>query len=324
MIGYMLRTAFALLLLFGLSQLHAQTPLPVILDTDIGDDIDDALALALALQSPELKILAITTVLQDGERRADLTWKILDLYGRKNIPIGIGAEQTLLGATNKNVIVQGKALTPQDHQPAAERRNGVQLLIDTCLKTPGKVTLLAYGPLTNVALALRSEPRIKEKLDRIVLMNGYFFKPGLEYNTYTDSEASQIVYSSGVPIQSVGLDVTLQCKLSAADLERMDSSPLPNVKFLMQLIHLWQGANNKQRPTLHDPLAIGMTIRPSLIHLETGQVEVELKGEKGKTYGMTLFHADPKGTTKVASQVEASSFIQLFLERVVQKPRESK
>lgn len=316
----MTRILAGLLLLLGMHA-WAQQPIPVILDTDIGDDIDDALALALALQSPELKILAVTTVLQDGQRRADLVWKILDLYGRHGIPIGIGAEQTLLGKPNKNTIIQGSALGPQDRLPAGEAKNGVQLLIDTCMKAPGKVTLLAYGPLTNVALALRAESRIKEKLDRIVLMNGMFFKPQLEYNTYTDSEASAIVYASGVPIETVGLDVTLQCKMTAADLERMNSSTLPHAQFLMKLIRAWQNGNANQRPTLHDPLAIGITIRPSLVHMERGRVDVEVKGEPGKTYGMTLFHPDSNGTTQVASQVEAASFIQLFLDRVLAKPR---
>src|SRR5260370_16214549 len=125
----------------------AAQPIPVFLDTDIGDDIDDALALALALQSPELKVLGISTVLQDGPQRAALVWRILQLYGRTDIPVGIGAEQPLLAPPRTGPVRQAEALRPQDAIPADRRRNGLELLIDTCMHAPGKGTLVAYGPL---------------------------------------------------------------------------------------------------------------------------------------------------------------------------------
>src|SRR3954453_21118890 len=108
-------------------------PTPVFLDTDIGDDIDDALALALAVQSPELKVLGVATVLQNGQRRADLAWKILRDYGRTDIPVGVGAEQTLMGKASTEVVRQTLALGPDDVQPAENRQNGLRLMIDTIL-----------------------------------------------------------------------------------------------------------------------------------------------------------------------------------------------
>lgn len=308
-------------LLLTLPPLQAATPVPVVLDTDIGDDIDDALALALALQSPELDVRAIVTVLQDGGRRADLAWKILELFGRTDIPVGVGAESPLLAKPRTGAVRQTEALSPDYHMPATRRRNGLQLLLDTCMQSPGKVTLLAYGPLTNVAIALRAEPRLKDKLDRIVLMNGVFFRPGLEYNTKMDPEASQIVYNSGIPVTTVGLDVTLQCRLNTSHLQRISSSNLPTVQFLYKLIQIWQNGDSGKAPILHDPLAVAATVRPDLINAVPGRVTVETHGTPEETYGMTVFHKDPAGPVRVAQEVSSTAAINLFLERILATPR---
>jgi purine nucleosidase len=299
--------------------LHAATP--VFLDTDIGDDIDDALALSLALQSPELNILGITTVLQDGSRRADLVWKILDLFGRTDIPVGIGAEQPLMARPRTGSVRQTEALSPEDRMPSDRRRNGLELLIDTCLHAPGKVTIVAYGPLTNIALALRAEPRLFEKVDRIVLMNGVFFRPGLEYNTKIDPEASAIVYSSGLPVVTVGLDVTLQCRLNANHLQQFAESKLATVQFLWKLIRIWQNGKPDQAPILHDPLAVAVTVKPDLITTVSGHVDVETHGTPESTYGMTIYRKDPAGTVRVAQEVSSAAAIDFFLSRVLAPPR---
>jgi inosine-uridine nucleoside N-ribohydrolase len=314
----MLLPLIALLALAGPALVAAERPIPVILDTDIGDDIDDALALALALQSPELDVRAVNTVLQHRERRADLVWKILALYGRTDIPVGMGAEQPLLTRPRTGPVRQTAALGPEERMPDARRHNGIQLLIDTCMNAPEKVTLVAYGPLTNLALALKAEPRIQQKIARLVLMNGlYFRRIGVEYNTERDPEAASIVFNSGLPVTAVGLDVTMQCRLDKADMDRIESSQLPTVKFLRELIHIWQGGRPEQRPVLHDPLAIGVTFRPELVRTQTGRVDVETRGEPGRTYGMTLFRADPKGLVSAAAEVDAQQFVQLFMDRLL-------
>ncbi len=301
--------------------LSAAPPIPVVLDTDIGDDIDDALALSLALQSPELDVRAVVTVLQRGNRRADLAYKILELFGRTDIPVGVGAEQPLVAPGNNNVVRQTEALAAGYAMPSARRHSGILLTIDTIMNSPGKITWLAYGPATNLGLVLRAEPRVREKVERIVLMNGVFFRPGLEYNTIRDPEASKIVYSSGIPVMAVGLDVTMQCRLSAQDLETIAASKLPTVRFLDQIIKIWQEGHADRRPVLHDPLAIAVTFRPELIRARTGKVDIELKGEPQKTYGMTLFREDPSGAVLVAREVESEAFVRLFMERVTAPPR---
>ncbi len=268
-----------------------------------------------------MKLLAVTTVLQDREGRASLVWKILSLFGRTDIPVGVGAEQPLVAPARTDKVRQVEALGPLDRIPAGRMRGGIPLIIDTCLNAPGKVTILAIGPATNIALALRAEPRIKEKIERIILMNGVFFKPGLEYNTKRDPEASAIVYGSGVPVTTVGLDVTMQCKLTAADMRRIEQSQLPSAQFLYKLIRIWNSGKDDQLPVLHDPLAVGVTFRPSLVNVAVGSVEVETRGEPNRTYGMTLLKRDPNGKIRVAEEVSSREFIDLFLDRVLAPPR---
>jgi len=315
----------ATLILATLSIGAAAQPIPVFLDTDIGDDIDDALALALALQSPELQVLGISTVLQDGPQRAALVWHILQLYGRTEIPVGIGAEQPLLAPPRSGPVRQAAALRPQDAidvaMPPLRRRNGLELLIDTCLHAPGKVTLVAYGPLTNIALALRAEPQLRDHIQRIVLMNGVFFRPGLEYNTMMDPEASAIVYTSGLPVTAVGLDVTMQCQLSPEHLRQFSASPLENVQFLWKLIQIWQSGDPGRRPILHDPLAIAATVKPALIGTVAGAVTVETKGTPEQTYGMTVFRKRAAGLVEVAQEVSSTAAVEFFMNRVVAPPR---
>lgn len=311
-----MRVLSILLLLLVPAILSAQR-IPVILDTDIGDDIDDALALALVLQSPELDLKAITTVLEAGERRADLAYRILELYDRTEVPIGAGAEQTLLGPLKNAVPIQMSALPAGYHMPAAKRQNGVRLLLDTLRSSPQKITVLAVGPLTNIALALRAEPQIVSKIERIVLMNGVFFRAGLEYNTFRDAEASAIVYASGLSIATVGLDVTTQCKLNAEQVQRFVQHANPAVQFLGKLIQAWQNGKSTQYPTLHDPLAVLMMVRPSLLTMVKGMVDVETHGTPGLTQGLTMWRKDANGKTEVAQEVRSGDAVQLFLERLV-------
>ena len=307
-----------LLLILAAASLSAQKPTPVIFDTDIGDDIDDALALALALQSAELDIKAITTVSDDTEQRARLVWKELGLYGRKDIPVGAGVREPLLDPMHTGLAAQFQVLTAQDVIPDGLRFSAVPLLIKTLMESPVKITLIPVGPLTNVALALRIEPRIKDKIERIVLMGGAFSPPRAEYNILRDRVASSIVFSSGVPIVAVGLDVTMKCKLQGADFERLKAARNPASEFLVRLITLWQGGK-QQYPTLHDPLAVAAAFQGALLEFSTGSVAVETADSK--KYGTTRFTAGSGGTTKVALGVNAAEFVRMFVDRLARVPR---
>ncbi len=306
--------------------IHAQQrPIPIIFDTDIGDDIDDALALALALQSPELDVRAVTTVSDDTEGRSRLAWKELGLYGRHDIPVGTGAPEPLLDPKHTGRAPQFTVLTDADTLPPAAHRRASELIIETLLESPRKITLVPVGPLTNIALALKGEPRIKDKIERIVLMGGAFNRLTAEYNIQRDRIAAEIVFTSGVPVTAVGLDVTLQCKLAAADLERLRKADNPASKFLVRLIELWQNGHSDQYPILHDPLAVGVTLNPHLVETQLGSVHVETASPL--TYGMTMFTpaerlpSDALVTTSVARQVDALRFVEMFLDRLSSVPR---
>ncbi len=318
------------LLLVGLflifrAEVRAQQPIPIILDTDIGDDIDDALALALALQSPELDVRAVTTVSDDTESRSRLAWKELGLYGRHDVALGTGAPEPLLDPMHTGRAPQFSVLTGADTIPPAARRRAFELIIDTLLESPRKITLVPIGPLTNIALALKGEPRIKDKIERIVLMGGAFHLLTAEYNIQRDRIAADIVFRSGVPITAVGLDVTLQCKLEATDLERLRKAENPASRFLVRLIELWQNGHPDQYPILHDPLAVAVAMNPSLVETQLGSVQVETASEL--THGMTLFTpaerlpAGAHASTLIARQVDAPRFIQMFLARSSSLPR---
>ena len=316
---------YLLILFLACAASWAQQRTPIILDTDIGDDIDDALALALALQSPELDVRAVTTVIDDTETRTRLAWKEMGLYGRHDIPLATGASEPLLDPVRPQRARQFEVLTDADTVPAAAHRRAADLIIDTLMASDKPITLVPIGPLTNIALALKSGPNIRPKIARIVLMGGAFHMLYQEYNIWRDRVAAEIVFSSGVPITAVGLDVTTRCKLEGADLARLRAAHNPASQFLARLIELWQDGHPNQFPTLHDPLAVASTIRPNLIETQLGSVQVETGC--CVTNGMTMFKsADqlPSGqtaTTLIASDVNVRGFLDLFLERVTAPPR---
>ncbi len=305
----------------------AQTrPIPVIFDTDIGDDIDDALALALALQSPELDVRAVTTVIDRTAERTRLAWKELGLYARHDIVLGTGSDEPLLDPVRPMRAPQFQVLTPQDIAPEIATRRAADVIIDTLLRSPEKITVIPVGPLTNIALALKLEPRIKAKIERIVLMGGAFTMLTPEYNIMRDRIAAEIVFRSGVPITAVGLDVTTKCKLEGRDLDRLRTAENPASKFLFRLIQLWQDGHPNQFPTLHDPLAVASVVHPNVIETQLGSVDVETASPL--TYGITMFTPADRvkgaATTYVARNVNVREFLDMFVERLSAAPRASR
>ena len=316
----------ALLLLLNIVAIRAAgPPIPVILDSDAGNDIDDAFALAFLLQSPEVDLRAVVTSRFESETRARLVWKIMRAYGREDIPIASGAGDGLMTFQERRPTPQFQALTPQDLLPAGAAGRGVPLLIETLLRSPRKITIVPVGPLTNVALALKADPRIKDKIERIVLMGGAFEVNRIETNIVNDAVAAAIVFESGVPITAVGYDVTRQVPLKASNVERIAKVDHPATRLLMQLLDRWHTWRPGQDPVLHDPLAVGVVFRPELCEFADGQVAVETAGTF--TRGMTRFTPqaslpkDTTATTRVARTVDAPAFIDLFVERVAAPPR---
>lgn len=304
----------ALVLLAGLTALaqeRAQARIPIIIDTDIGDSIDDALALAFALHSPELDVRAVTTVIDDVESKTRLAWKMLGIYNRRDVALAMGAPEPLLDPTMSAPSKEFEVLTRNDVIPDAARKRAAELIIDTTLQSRGKITIVAIGPMTNIALAIKLDPRIKNNIERIVIMGGGYLSSETEYNVKRDRTAAEIVFHSGIPITAVGLDVTSQCKLPEKDLDRMRLADDPAGNFLIRLVDLAEQQTHDPSPTLYDPLAIAAIFRPDLLEMQAGTVDVPLSGP-----GQTIFKPSAGSKTQVAVKVNAPAFLDLFVDRV--------
>jgi purine nucleosidase len=300
----------ALLLLAGLSA-SAQARIPIILDTDIGDSIDDALALAFALRSPELDVRAVTTVIDDVESKTRLAWKMLGIYNRRDIALAMGASEPLLDPTTSVPSKEFEVLTRSDVIPEAARKRAAELIIETALQSRGKITIVAIGPLTNIALALKIDPRIKNNIERIVIMGGAYLSSESEYNVKRDRAAAEIVFRSGVPITAVGLDATSECKLRENDIDRMRLADDPAGNFLIRLVDLAEEQTHEPNPTLYDPLAIAAIFRPDILVMQAGEVDVPLSSS-----GQTIFKPSSGSKTQVAVKVNVPAFLDLFVDRV--------
>jgi purine nucleosidase len=278
---------------------------PIILDTDIGTDVDDAFALALILHSPELELVSVTTVSGDTQARARLAAKMLWEAGRPNIPV-------VAGEPGKALPIEQTRWADGFAAPALRSEKAVAFLKAQIERRPGELTLVPIGPLTNIGALLRQDPTVAKKIKRIVMMGGsiaYGYEPGsgpiAEYNIASDPAAAQVVFSSGIPILMVPLDVTAMLQLDEAARHRVFShlSPLTNV--LTLLYHLW----NQPTPTLFDPMAVAMLVQPSLCEIKPLAIEVDAQGftrpVEGKPANATVaLHTDPQ------------SFFEFYLRRV--------
>lgn len=294
----------------------------VILDTDIGDDIDDALALLFALKSPELRVRAVTTVYGDVETRGMLALRIIEALDAGDIPVQPGASKPLLEARpthkpNQAVVLEGW----KPKRPVRWRRNmrhAVELIAEEVEKARGDVAIVSVGPLTNIALALAAYPWIADKA-RLVMMGGCYSRQEAEYNVSRDPEAAKIVFESGIPSTMVGIDVTLRCRMSQSQVESFKTSNLPEVSLVYRMIEAWMNAWMKETgrrhlPILHDPLAVAVGFERSLVKTRPMCIRVEVKGEY--TRGFTV-PVEGRPNADVCVDVDERRFMDLFMKRVL-------
>ena len=285
-------------------------PISIILDTDIGDDVDDALALAIALNSPEIDLIGVTTVFRDAPRRALLAQQLLGLFNR-DVPVHAGCSKPLVISYDElpggaNLGKQFEALdTSLEYD---NRQHAVDSIIETAQEfgADNPLTICPIGPLTNIALLLAKAPEIMPRI-RIVLMGGWWSEPKAEWNIRCDPEAAAMVFNSGADITMVGIDVTKQCVLNDAQVEQFQEAGTPHAKFLYDLIKLW-----KHQVTLHDPLTL-LTLFDDCVQFEPRRIKVELCGERR---GDTVVIDGPPNC-RVATKVDADRAVQLFMERVL-------
>lgn len=299
----------------------------VILDVDTG--IDDALAIAYALNSPELEIIGLTTCFGNApvEYTTRNTLVILEQLG-KTVPVYSGADKPLKRPLKKfptHVHGEDGLGNRLDRVPVieAESEGAVDYIISQVKKLPHEITIIAVGPLTNLALAVKKEPDIASLVKEVVIMGGAVFVSGnktpfSEANVFADPEAADCVFSSGLPVTIVGLDVTMQTLLPNATLADWRAKDMEVSHFFADMTSFYMEAYETFHPgiggcALHDPLAVGVVIDSSFVKKEKWSVKVVLEGEET---GRTIAHSDGEQHVNVCTQVEAETFLNHFLSRL--------
>lgn len=253
----------------------------ILIDTDIGDDIDDALALALALCSPEIKLLGVSTVFGDTHKRAQLAAHLLHVFGRDDVPVAVGVGTPLHYRHKPSGVPQAAVLGNGVTIPELSPISGPELIVETARTHTGQLTLLCIGPLTNVALALTIEPHLFMAIRSIVMMGGTSGMPFPEWNVRNDMLAAQQVLASGIPITLLGWNVTTRCQLRQRDIEALHREASPQTHLLCQLLALWQRHRpwwHPKLPYLHDPLTVIALCAPELLRFEEMTARVLVQG----------------------------------------------
>lgn len=306
-------------------------PKRILFDTDPG--IDDALAILLALASPELKIEGISAVHGNCSlNQATINaLSVLELAKAADVPVARGFELPLVQPSLLAPETHGKTGLGYAQLPAPKTRpvnqHSVEFLIEKIMSAPGEITLVCIGPLTNVAVAIRKEPRIVQAVKDVIIMGGAIrhqgnTTPQAEFNVYVDPHAAHIVFHSGMPMTLVPLDVTYQCALTKQDVARLQKikSPIPtfiadSTRFYMEFHDEYQKIDGC---IINDPLALALTFAPELCDYEEHFVDVDISGgvSMGNTFADFYKMTKRPANMKVALGVRARDFIELFMERV--------
>ncbi|WP_421173503.1 pyrimidine-specific ribonucleoside hydrolase RihA [Aeromonas dhakensis] len=305
--------------------------LPVILDCDPGHD--DAIALILALASPELTVLAVTTSAgnQTPDKTLNNALRILTLLGRDDIPVAAGApkplarELIIADNVHGESGLDGPKLPDPAFSPVA--MTALELMAKCLRESPEPVTLVPTGPLTNIALLLAAHPELKQKIARIVLMGGAAgagnWTPAAEFNIYVDPEAADMVFKSGLPITMCGLDVTHQAQVMDEDIERVRAITNPVAQCVAGLLDFFMIYHRDPKwgfagAPLHDPCTIAWLLAPALFHGVECRVDIKTGGPH--TSGMTV--VDRYGLTGkpanalVLLGLDRAGFIDLLVTRL--------
>jgi len=303
----------------------------IILDTDPG--IDDSLAILLVLASPEITLEGLSVVHGNSstEQGTINALSVLELAKTSHIPVYRGCDLPL---------VQPSLLAPETHGDQGigyaklsaplgrpQLQKGCDFLIEKIMSSPGEITLAAIGPLTNIALAIRQEPRIVENVKEVFIMGGALRHEGnttplAEFNTYVDPHAAHIVFHSGMPITLTPLDVTYQCIFTKQDVEQLLKIDSPITKFIADATRFYMEFHDEYQKidgcAINDPMTLALTFMPELCDYQELYVDVDLSGgvSMGKTFA-DFYHLTQKpANMKVALGIRPRDFMELFLERM--------
>ncbi len=275
-------------------------PIPMILDTDIGDDIDDAYALALAARWPAVKLEAVTATFGPTLSRARLARKLLDLMGRQDVPVYAADDK--LGSTSQLDWAADYAYTrPVETAP--------EFLARTANERPGELTLVTIGPLPNLGAALDLNPELGRRYKRFVMMAGWIhesYSPDTknpEWNVVADIASAQKVFTSGADLVMIGLDVTMKAQFGEPWQQKLAAAGKPWCDALLELTKLW----GHGVPTQHDPLALSM-VAGDFCKMERMRLEVDAEGQTKQVPG------EPNALAALA--VDANRFLDWYVETV--------
>jgi purine nucleosidase len=296
----------------------------VLLDTDIGTDIDDAVCLAYLLMQPRCDLLGITTVTGEAEKRGMLA-SALCLRAGKEIPIFAGASKPLILTQRQTHAAQATALGSWQHRTEFPAGGAIEFLRQTIRRNPGEVVLLTIAPLTNVGLLFSVDPEIPSLLRGLVMMCGRYFDPPpvgygpVEWNAVVDAHATSIVYGSSVAMhRSVGLDVTSRASMGPEDF-RTTFGNIPLFAPVLDWAEIW--FNEWPETTFHDPLAAATLFDSDLCTFDKGTVTVDLTD--GPSLGMTQWKAATEPSRhEVATTVDVDRFFQHVLSVVQGESRD--
>ena len=319
-------------------------PQKVILDTDfVVPPQDDGMALILALKSRELQILGVTTVAGNDtmQRATSDALRVLEIAERTDIPVYRGANRPLVHEkTDWGTTVHGKWWSdePPPTPPGgfakkqAEKESAVDFIIRTIEANPNQVTIIAIGPLTNIATAIRQEPGLAQKVKKIAIMGGAIgslpdgggnVTPNAEFNFWVDPEAAHVVLRSGITISLTPLNVTRKTHFSKQYYDQIVAADTPVTRLIKERMGPGFAANPDRRGAMHDQLTVGSVIDPTLMKSKDLYVDVDIN--YGPDYGVSVGAEKPweggEGATKISVQydVDFDRFISMFVERVASR-----
>jgi inosine-uridine nucleoside N-ribohydrolase len=284
----------------------------ILLDTDIGSDIDDAVCLAYLLAQPACDLLGITTVTGQAPQRAQIASALCRAAG-KDIPIYPGIEAPLLVNPRQVEAQQAAALGNWPHEVDFPRGEAVEFLRRTIRAHPGEITLLTIGPLTNIGLLFALDEDIPALLKGLVMMGGLFGSARSpqrleEWNLLLDPHAAEIVFRRSVPdLKAVGVDVTSRVSLPAFEVQQRFQAPL--LQPVLDFAQVWFEEGN-QNLTFHDPLAAVTLFTEDVCSFGRGEIHLDLTNPEHA--GITRFEPDPKGKHQIALDVDPERFFEHF------------
>jgi purine nucleosidase len=286
----------------------------VVLDTDIGTDIDDAWALAFVMAHPGFDLVGVTITDGDTAARAKVACKLLHVAGRDDVPVAVGRATPVPADRIDHQFEWAEDFVAK--RPVAQ--SAADFLIETAKAHPGEVTLIAVGPLQNVADALRREPGLVRLWKRVVLMSGCVYgtatnkKPIPEWNVVSATSDAQLVYAAGLPLTIVPLDSTTHVQLREDERAKLRSRPTPLTRALESLYRLWLESPNA-RMTLHDQLAVAEAAKPSAFFFEKKTLPIRVDDD-----GYTRIDARGKPTS-ICLQPKRDEFMDYYLDTLIKQ-----